>query len=113
MLHQCHSVLIGSTRGSKSWHCHTNDTLTIESKFVKSLNSDEQRKRRVKSTADTDNGCLTIRMYQSLRQSIYLYVKDFITSVLHILIPRNERMLVERTCQRELMSIERRHTFNV
>ena len=52
-LHQFEGIMIGAISRTESRHRDTKDALTIETKFIESLNSNKQGKRGIETTTYT------------------------------------------------------------
>ena len=79
MLHERDGVMVSAVGCSEARHSHTHDTSARIFELIECLDANEQGKRRVKSSADTNNHSLAVGVNESLGKSCNLYVEYLLT----------------------------------
>ena len=97
--HQLDGIVVGAIGSAETWHRDTDDTLTVQVKFIEGFDSYKQSQRGVETTTDADNRLLGIDMVKPLGKTCHLDIENLLTGRLHILVFRNKRMGIDGTLQ--------------
>ena len=98
-LHQLDGIVVGAIGGAETWHCDTDDTFTVQVKFIEGFDGYKQSQRGIETATDADNRFLGVDMIKALCKTCHLNIENLLTGRLHILVFGNKRMGIDRTLQ--------------
>ena len=102
-LHEFDGIVIRTVGSTESRHRDSDDSLTVESQLIESLDSNEKSKGRVETSADTYHSRLGIDMIESFCEACHLDIQYLLASGLHITALWNKGMGIDITYKYEFL----------
>ena len=81
---ECAGVLVGAVCSSETRHGDSLDTAAVQPQHIKCLDGHQKGQGRIESAGNTDDGMLTVGVFQSLFQTHRLDMQDLITAAVAV-----------------------------